>query len=268
MKSPCSSPEDSFVSDKIFTISEFVSDILDLFFNNLTNNNDSFSFFKNNLISANKDVSSTPENKSTESDTVSKKFVIYQDSPTEEQVTSFKRSMSEKSGNEAYWFAIQKSNFYDLPKSPQVQKEIINVDDIPLKPPPNYNKSLHSPSHKLSPIPEEANRSLFYEDDYSDDDLCSGFNDLGVQNISQDTDILGGGDNEQSSTYVAFDHPEINVIVCDALQFHRTNTINTASYVHSSTVKFYQERAQKQNGNKESDSDSPEDWSGFESAKF
>lgn len=215
----------SFLSDKLFSTTEFISDLLDKFFCQFSDFDD-FNNFKEALTCASGEISSTPDAKSNCSD--------------EHEVMSFKKSVAKKSGNETFWITISKST---LPKSPSISRKIINVDDIPLKPPVDLVKTSLLSQSKLSPILEEARRKL----------------DFGDESISDsDCDILAGGDTENSNTYIMFDNPEVNIL-CETTQFHRTNTINTTSYVNKSTVHF----ARSEN------SDSFEgDWMGYEKAKF
>lgn len=234
------SPEGSFVSDKVFSTSEFVSDILDKFFNHLTesdNATDSFRSFKESLICGKSEVSSTPETKRT----------IQIDSFYEDaEVTSFKRDVAQKTGSESFWIAISKSTSGYLPRSPSLPRKAINVDDIPLKPPPDI---LNQPSlfekTRLSPIVEEARKSLIFDDESGSESEC---------------DVLAGGDNKNSNTYIAFERPEIN-IVCDSTHFQRTNTINTTSYITKSVVQFSRDSLENWDS-------SEGDWMGYERAKF
>lgn len=224
------SPEGSFVSDKIFSISEFVSDILDQFFSCvLEENNNSFDDFKDSLTLKSSAVSSTPD--------VNKKHESDDDKPEEGEeleVTSFHRDVINKGGSQSFWITISKC---DVPKSPSVQRKVINVDDIPLKPPPDLEKSLVNKT-KLSPIPEEARRALKFDEE-----------------SDEEADVFAGGDN----TYVSFDDPEINVVVAENALFNRTRTVNASSYVAKSSVQF--RRTDKSD-------DSEGDWMGFDTAKF
>lgn len=256
-RASASSSEDSFVSDKLFSISEFVSDILDSFFGGIIDA-ESFSLFKQTLVSSNQDCSSTPQGKQPNSLT------------DEEEIISFQKNVSEKSGNESYWFAVQKKSLYDLPKSPQVPRRIINIDDIPLRPPSFFENRSHSlSSGRLSPIPEEPSRRLFdseLDDSSSDDDFhkCSGYSLNGVDLISPEKDIFAGGD-----TYVAYDRPEINVVVCDAVEFCRTKTINVSSYQKASEVRFDPNKTRTIiNSDGEVVDEDDGDWMGYESAVF
>lgn len=241
------SPEGSFVSDKVFSTSEFVSDILDKFFHYLTQSDNSFNSFKESLVCGRSEVSSTPDIKHIDIDSV------YDDAESSE-VTSFKRDVAQKTGSESFWIAISKSSSGYLPRSPSCPRKVINVDDIPLKPPPDIlNRLSLFERSRLSPIVEEARKSLIF-DDGSDGEagMC----------VDTEYDVLAGGDNKNNDTYIAFERPEIN-IVCDSTQFHRTNTINTTSYVTKSVVQFSRGSEILDN------SDSLEgDWMGYEKAKF
>lgn len=246
------SPEGSVVSDKVFSTSEFVSDILDTFFNHLTatTNENGFQNFKESLVCGNSEMSSTPDTKRNQ------RSDFYEDAVAAEahEVTSFKRDVAQKTGSESFWIAISKTTPCGLPRSPSLPRKIINVDDIPLKPPPDFlNASSFFEKTKLSPIVEEARRSLVFDESDS-----SG----GVDVMYEDIDVLAGGDNDDSCTYIAFERPEINV-VCETTRFHRTNTINTTSYVTKSEVHFSRGSEISEN------SDGFEgDWMGFENAKF
>lgn len=232
-----SNSDDSLISDKLFSISEFLSDILDHFFGSLAEPvNDSFTSFKDSLISGNNELSSTPGNTTAVKDNnyTSKGDEYNLHQLLFDQVTSFKKNISEKSGSETYWISInKKNNLFDLPKSPSVQKKVVNVDDIPLKPPATLHLSSCSfSSTKLSPILEETKpcRSKDCNIEYSDEVLG--------ESASVQSDVLAGGDNEESVSYIAFERPEVNVVVCDEVNFYRTNTINTMSYIQSKTVNF------------------------------
>lgn len=158
-----------------------------------------------------------------------------------DQVTSFKKNMSEKSGSETYWISINKTNnVFDLPKSPSLQRKVVNVDDIPLKPPSTMHLRSNSFSNiKLSPILEETRHNLDKDHfEYSVHEFEQEKSGMAEKSEPLDNDILAGGDNEESISYIAFDRPEVNVVVCDQVNFYRTNTINTTSYVQSKTVNF------------------------------
>lgn len=210
------SPDSSFLSDKAFSTSEFVSDILDKFFSFIAEEN--ITSFTHSLT--HNELSSTPKSN----------YYAH-------EVTSFKKSVAEKSGNETFWIAISKSAT-PLPKSPTLPRKILNFDEIPVK-----------GAKPLSPIIEEVRRKLKFIDEINSDD----------ESFSCLDDVLAGGDTE--NTYVRFERPD-NDIVSETTQFHRTNTVSTASYVNKSIVEF--ERAE----NAQNTDDYDGDWMGYEGAKF
>lgn len=211
------SPDASFISDKAFSTSEFVSDLLDKFFTYITD--DSFGSFKDSL--AYSELSSTPQ------------------TGDYHEVTAFKKSVADRSGNETFWFAINKSTV-PLPRSPSLKRNIINIDDIPLKPPADWYPDFRKSASRLTPISEESRRKLDFGDDSSSDDF---------------SDLLAGGDT--GNTYVRFESLDSD-IVCETTHFHRTNTVNTTAYAAESVVEFERSEKNTEDG----------DWMGFEAAKF
>lgn len=299
-----SSDNSNFVSDKIFTISEFVSDILDNFFSRYIGSNSSqseqtsrwksvdvFSEFSQDLEQNAAVSHSTPELKvssdSGKHSLLKRKLKGGSGSSNQdnynEEVTTFKTKESKNSCSEKYWIAITKSP----KKSSSPEREVVD-DDL--------NRSSWSVSKSsLSPIPEEPISVLFPTDmTYSsdEDDILefSNVEEKSNDNCGEDEqiDILAGGDTSYIPAYVHFENPEINVVVCNSVTFYRTNTINSVSYVQASEVNFVSHDNNANSGNStytlssycedsrtnnnyemgSSESDSDGNWLGYEGAKF
>nr|CAH7728477.1 unnamed protein product [Callosobruchus chinensis] len=296
------------VSDKIFSISEYLNDVLDSFFNSLENY-EKFSVFSKTLSEKQGTTSySTPEtDKHAESEAESqttdqqpseqipnreeaqrnveveggvsasetreckRKTSFLRSQPfaksskvqhcyiqsetertrrakAETEVLPFKKGSSPRSGAENYWISLS-------PKlstsSPKPKRRIINFDDIPLKPPDDLLPQYMA----LSPIPEEHHPMNLFQSHVTDEELSSIF-DLNVSNVLDEYEICveddedGGEEEEQfhsilteqndndTNSYVSFDRPEVNVVVCSEVNFYRTKTVNTCSYVKSNVAIF------------------------------
>lgn len=264
------SPDTSFISDKAFSTSEFISDILDRFFCYI--DDDSFSNFRDSLTCTD-ELSSTPQ------------VNEYH------EVTSFKKSVAEKSGNETFWFSLSKTTM-PLPKSPLVKRNVVNVDDIPLKPPPDlfpgFIKAsellLMSSDSRLTPIAEESRRKLDFSEESSDEDenlplkspqsLLPGF--IKASELLTATPVAeksrrkldfsqaSSGEDENHNDCFAGGDTCVKILPTDTdflrktTHFQRTNTEKSTLYINESVVEF--ERLDK--------STDEGDWMGFEGAKF
>nr|XP_023026102.1 uncharacterized protein LOC111514097 [Leptinotarsa decemlineata] len=248
------------VSDKVFSISEFLNDILDHFFNSLETGGQ-FAEFALPLDNSDESVfHSTPEQKR-------KQRKVRDNEDENFEITTFHKK-TVKSGSDIYWMSV--SNSPSLPKKPDTpQRPIINVDDIPLRPP----EDLIAPKRALSPIIEEPRVNLFYQfmDDHEFNILRdSNFNkhynqDNNNVESSYDSDKVDKILTERCmDSYISFDRPESNVVLSNEVNFFRTKTINTNAYVASKTSTF----KNSQSDNKENEFDNSGDWMGYETAKF
>lgn len=131
------------ISDKLFSISEFLSDILDLFFN-FVNGNSTLSTDDNgdhvlNLSNDKFEVLNCKTMSSTPRKQVQNQVEI---------VTAFKKGVTKSRSGEAFWFSITNS---PVEKEVAIRENVINVDDIPLKPPPDLNFSNSSDTENDKP---------------------------------------------------------------------------------------------------------------------
>lgn len=236
-------------SDKLFSVSELISDILDNFFTILesdsvtTNSEENFVKFKRTLEEM-YDLSSTLELDDATFATPQKSSPI---------VTSFKNNESAKTGAESFWFSITDA-------SPVRETETVNFDDIPI---PITWANRSSVDRTLSPILEEA--QLKFDDDCNKENV----------------------DDFDSNSYFSFEEPEINVVVCNSGNFYRTTTVNSSAFTKSETVTFnrsalkcctnvylnendpaYISNNINENSHSVESSDDEGDWMGFASAKF
>ncbi|KAG5900132.1 hypothetical protein JTB14_012805 [Gonioctena quinquepunctata] len=249
------------ISDKIFSISEFLNDILDHFFNSFETGSH-FAEFASALVNEESGIlHSTPEQPKKQQYNSEEDF----------EITTFHKSTKKKSGSEMYWMSV--SNSPTIPKRADTpNKPILNVDDIPLRPP----EDLIAPKRALSPIQEEPRVNLFYQflnenefDLLHDSDFNQQFNqDESIVESSVDSDVI---DNiltqscNNISSYIPFDEPDNNVVLSSQVNFFRTNTKNVNAYVKSKTAVF----DNRQSENKENEAlDDSGDWMGYDNAKF
>lgn len=227
-------------SDKLFSTSEFLSDILDHFFIALdcvgTNCEENFTEFRTTL-EASQNLNSTQND-----DIV---------------ITSFKKTENDKTGAESFWFTIVESPVRDS----DIKTSPVDFDEIPI--PVKHNNRFVN--HTLSPIPEESRLRLFDSDDSSE-----------CPDIPCDSD-----------TYIAYEEPEINVVVCKNFNFCRTTTVNSCAYVKSDRVTFNRDVLKSVNHTMEKNNEKlgnfsngkenrgfielaedEGDWMGFDLAKF
>ncbi|KAJ8961405.1 hypothetical protein NQ318_014650 [Aromia moschata] len=213
------SNDSNIVNDKIFTISEFLSDILDHFFDTVgkTYEGAKFSEFEKQVTENSEYIfHSTPESQKINMKNINSPHGELDPSNTD--VTSFKKMT--KTGSETYWITL-----YSSPKLEEVEvtpkKRIINVDDIPLKPPKDF-VNVNSSRKILSPILEEPRVNLFDSRLSEDFDVpsVSAFDEkyeiIDDTSESSDDEIIEKvsiEENEKTNSYVAFDRPEVNVVV-------------------------------------------------------
>ncbi|XP_023309773.1 uncharacterized protein LOC111691353 [Anoplophora glabripennis] len=253
----------SIVTDKIFTISEFLSDILDHFFNSLDTKIEPFLDFEKQMTGDNGEVfHSTPESKKRKNDEISNEEKGDGDCP---DVTSFKKT--EKSGSEIYWITLYTSPVREEQKVHK-NKTVVNVDDIPLKPPECHNELNYS-KRILSPILEEPRVNLFNSNLHEDE--CEIFSDSFHQTYeilekSNDSDNI---ENDDTSTYVSFATPDSNLIISNEVNFCRIQTLTADPYVQVKEAGFKQKYSDSDNKENEKPYDDVEgNWMGFEGAKF
>ncbi|XP_050315375.1 uncharacterized protein LOC126749732 isoform X2 [Anthonomus grandis grandis] len=241
-----SSDSDSFmsISDKIFTISEYVSDLLDSFFASIEKSE--FESFMQD-VSHNSAAQSTPEKHSNAGE-----------SPGwDTSVTSFKKDS--KLSSESLWIAISPAARAQMP----VKKTPINVDEIPLRPPADlvnlWEKQGESAAAKdfrskprhaaLSPISEEAKVNLL------EDEIKS----------PPKNDLKSHSGPLKSSS-------EVNLVICNEVNFYRSRSkLVPRNIVFTTDIVFSSEGTNDLNDeNKENHSplDDSGDWMGFDGAKF
>lgn len=268
-------------SDKLFTISEFMSDIFDKFFEEYVNGNESggswFGF--TNLLNEKEVCHSTPESKISlkEDDKekeIFKPIISSTAKDNTEDLTAFQKKKLQ-SGSELYWISINKSPKNVMETTPR-KAVVINVDDIPLKPPADLVSCTENHCKRpLSPILEEAKCNLFNEFQENNPLPRSKVLSTYIENFEYKatTDFLAGGD------YVQFDKPENDVVLINEAKFFRGPSSHHACYIQSSSVTFHPNvNCLKQNNNNKVESthysmkryaDNDEgNWMGYENAKF
>lgn len=273
------------VSDKVFSISEFLNDILDHFFDSLEKEYIFTDLVKCVIDDEHNIFHSTPEHE--RQTTITKdqnsldiistgSFMIAEENNVnitrvvekfeDLQVTSFQKRASKRSGSELYWIAVTNSPMSKKPKTPN--RHIINVDDIPLRPPEYFE----TPHRTLSPIVEEPRVNLF-DSSLSDPDI---FTDVSVNtrleiSTSSEEDfvmidnVLSDECNKLNS-YVSFNKPEMNVAVCNSVNFVRTTTASANAFVQKKNAVF--KSFDSENKENEPPSDDSGNWMGYDSAKF
>lgn len=266
----------SILSDKIFSITEFVSDVLDNFFNLINclvvkedSNGENFLEFTKPFRDTNGNMlHSTPESplniseNNTNEATASE--VITPQKPIDvTAVTSFKKNTSKKSGAETFWISCYSSP-RDLQDIERIPRSFVNVDEIPLRPPEDLI-NVSSSDKSLYSIKEEPRCNLFknYEDETASDDLRSPY-------ISETVveDVLAGGDG----SYLRFDNAEVNVVLHNEVQFYRISSIDNISYVKTDSIILQKSDESSDSfysiGKCSVGSEDEGDWMGYEMAKF
>lgn len=258
----------SIVTDKIFTISEFLSDVLDHFFNSLGNATvNPFLDFEKQITKDDGGVfHSTPESKKTNKNRNSD-----EEKGTENaEVTSFKKTA--KSGSEIYWITL-----YDSPsraKEPEIhsKKTAVNVDDIPLRPPDDHLE-MNYVKRILSPILEEPRINLF-DSELSNKDFETCMDPLYqkydvLEKSTDSTEIIDEVLSDETDTYVAFDTTDANLVIDNEVDFCRVRTLTTNSYIQVKEAKFKHKCSNSDNKENETPVvDSEGNWMGFEGAMF
>uniref|UniRef100_A0AAR5PVT3 Uncharacterized protein n=1 Tax=Dendroctonus ponderosae TaxID=77166 RepID=A0AAR5PVT3_DENPD len=277
------------VSNKLFSISEYVSEVLDYFFDDI--DNDEFCIFSRDL-SDESIVKSTPDKKLSssvkEGDTDTQS-----DSPIlDGTVTTFKKDST--SASEILWISISPS--VAQPAAPRSKRRVINVDEIPLKPPPdlacrcrlseNYQCGqsglANSPERyfrSLSPIGEEPRINLF--DSHLSpthgirSDSSESQSDLDLANES---DLCTVGSNRSDSGHTKSENKflsstssqrEVNIVISNEVNFFRAKS-NVQRFAHGRRVVFTTDvMVTNREGDKENIApNNSGDWMGFEKAKF
>lgn len=229
------------VSNKLFSISEYVSEVLDYFFAAI--DNDGFGVFSRDL-SDESIAKSTPGKKLSPS-------AAEGDSPIlDNTVTTFKKDFTSES--EILWISISPSVSQPA-TTPRTQRRVLNVDDIPLRPPPDLScRSNCSPEkyfRSLSPIREEPRVNLF-------DSHLSPSHD-----IRSDSSVTESSSSKSS--------PEVNIVISNEVNFFRTNS-NASRFAQRRSVVFTTDVIVI-NGEEDKENIAPNnsgDWMGFEKAKF
>ncbi|RZC40889.1 hu-li tai shao [Asbolus verrucosus] len=249
MISSTDSLEAPMVSDKIFSISETLSAIMDHFFESIDGNakNDSeiFNDFAHPIRNSNGNVNhSTPD--ANRFNQISEEIPTDRTYEVVEEVTTFKQDQVPKSSYESYWFSIGSPRQQKIVK-PTPKRKITNIDDIPLPLPKNHNNS-ETKNVILSPILEEASRNLFF--DFLEDE------DDNIQKPVEEMDMMAGGDSEnienilsgRSACYMSFEKPETNIVVSRGVSFNRAVTTVSSAYVKADSVVFKKTNSTAENG--------------------
>ncbi|XP_060525018.1 protein hu-li tai shao isoform X6 [Cylas formicarius] len=218
------------VSDKIFTTTEFLSEILDVFFDRLNNGN--FADFAGNLPT-DKGETSTPRAGG---------------EPAE--VTSFKKAS--KSHSETYWIMIGSSS----PRVSQAPpRRVINVDDILLRPPDDFDteppmkQAKEGVGVERSPIREQARKNLFGAHLSPDFEIS---NDS-FKSFSEERGIIEDSEDDDSSAAV------------NQVMFVRNPNVKERLVRSEAKVIFAAKNAAV---DKENIAPDEGNWMGYESAKF
>lgn len=273
MNSSQDSNTSNTISDKLFTISEFLNDILDHFFDSLDKKRQFDEFSKHTIDNQNNIFHSTPALKThrvekVERDTDSVKKSSRRNIEEQIEVTTFKKATKRKSGTESYWIML--SPVPIKAEAPRPKRPMINVDDIPLKPPKDLDYSFRT----LSPISEEPRVNLFQSVLTEDDDL---FTDASVNsqhmNISlsseenlEEIDAVLRSECEKINSYMSFDKPDDKVVICNTANFLRTNTVTSDTFIQKKKVVF--KPLNEENKENDPNLDNSGDWMGFETARF
>lgn len=255
MMSSSDSFDFSVSADKVFSVSETVSAILDLLFEALRDETNEVN--ENDFGEPMKD-----ENHN-----------IYHSTPgpskkgEELEVTVFKQNKLHMPRYESYWFAIGSPRGKKIVHCQSSPKKVIKGNGTFSRASFGLNSgSFMKPP--LSPILEEASSNLSLD-----------FLEEGEGDEEEDVDLLGGGDSLEVESilphpYVIFDEPGSRVVVCSNVSFNRTTTTASSAYVKADSVLF-----NKKNNSAGDESfystvsdlntsDDEGDWMGYEKAKF
>lgn len=231
------SPENSFnVSDKLFAISEYLSDILDHFFSVIES--DEFKHFSRDL--SDKSVAkSTPDQHDTRE--------------LNESVTAFHKNSKQTS--DSLWFAISPKPALNSQLTP-TKRMVVNVDDIPLKPPADL-LDLNTPKNGfsvLSPIKEEPRKLSFSLGETESESSVS----------SEDFEVLCDSEDDE----VIPETPECRkIVVSNKVQFFRTKS-QSATFSQTSNIVFTSHGIEKTMEENKENLNGSGDWMGFDQAKF
>lgn len=233
------SPENSFnVSDKLFAISEYLSDILDHFFNAIEA--DEFKHFSRDL-SEKSVAKSTPDKQESEE-------------CLNESITAFHKNSKQTS--DSLWFAISPSPLTST--LTPTKRVVVNVDDIPLKPPAGL-LNLNTPNNGisvLSPIKEEPRKLNFSQEETQSEGSVT----------SEDFEVLCDSDDED----VIPESPECRkIVVSSKVQFFRTK-IQSATFSQTNNIIFTSRGVEMKTNSMEENKENLDsgDWMGFDQAKF
>lgn len=227
------------VSDKLFAISEYLSDILDHFFAAIES--DEFQHFSRDL-SEKSLAQSTPDKQDTRE-------------CLNESITAFHKNSKQTS--DSLWFAISPTPAL-ASDSTAAKRVVVNVDDIPLKPPADL-LDFDTPKKGfsvLSPIKEEPRKLSFSQDDTQSESSVT----------SEDFEVLYDTDDDEVNP----ESPECRkIVVSSQVQFFRTKS-QSATFSQTNNIVFTTRGVEKTNSmeeNKENLNDSG-DWMGFDQARF
>lgn len=143
--------------ERTFAISEFVSDLLDYFFEKVVNLEThspctEYENFHNGVVDQ---LNSTPDDRDEQAECETEEMASFQ--------------LKQQRGNECYWFSALKPSERSILSKSQTDtpRVIINVDEIPLRPPPDLNQSLSCRQFYqcLSPIQEIVPTCLTFDED-------------------------------------------------------------------------------------------------------
>ncbi|CAG9765000.1 unnamed protein product [Ceutorhynchus assimilis] len=173
------------ISDKVFTISEYVSEILNVFFGEIYSDHGFFMFSKQ--VSEDMIAQSTPSAKRSinqvESDYV------------HNCITTFKKKSTKAS--ESLWISITSDKPSPIAK-PQT-KTIVNVDEIPLRPPPDLDPNPSTSNVRVNLFNSDLSESFTIGNNSDEDgNTIAGYEILSVINLS-DCDRKKKDDKKEQS---------------------------------------------------------------------
>lgn len=205
-KCPIEGNLSQYYDDKLFSLSEFASDVLDIVFNNCFNFEDSSN---NTNFNHSTPLNSAKLNENLEKSLGEKATEIG-------EVTSFQTKT--KKTYDSFWIAINKSPISEkINSSP---RKIVNVDEIPLKPPSELSN--------LTSMSDEPGVSFFKNNDVLSDE---------EKNCTEENydDFLAGGDGQNFSMNGKIKR---KIVVCNSVSFYRNELTDPTSYIQSTEVEF------------------------------
>lgn len=252
--------DEQIKKDKMFSIAEYTSEMLDMFFNNCVSPN----FTQDDVFNENSTFSSsTPDH----SDNIAENT----------EIMSFKAKSGDDSKSEMYWFSVNKSPNVNISQEP---KNIVNVDEIPLKHPSEFVDPYDIFRHESD---EEIIRQYASNESFNvvDDEIAGSLKENGEicskkkrsckakQSLNFQKDICdvvkenGESDKENLNSSV-----ESLVCVANSVSFLRTANSNSSSFTQKANIFFKPSENHLECENVTQINNSDGDWLGFESAKF